>query len=126
MGIFKDDIMKKIYYILILSFATLVAAQAQDLESQLQDGRFEKKPKVEIYPNPAIEFVFIDMNNVRIDNPIIKLYNIIGNVMEVPLERVAQSKYKLDVNAIPAGYYLISIQDKINTSDKYTRKFLKR
>ena len=81
--------------------------------------------KVEIFPNPSVDFLNIEINNSKMENPVLELYSIIGNVVKIKLEKVKKNKFRIDVTNIPSGYYLLSIRDQ-QTSFKETYKFLKR
>jgi len=81
--------------------------------------------KVEIFPNPSVDFLNIEINNSKMNKPVLELYSIIGNVVKVELENVADNKFRVNVSSIPAGYYLLSIRDE-QTRFRETYKFLKR
>jgi len=81
--------------------------------------------KVEIFPNPSVDFLNIEINNSKLNKPILELYSIIGNIVKVELQEVEKNKFRIDVTSIPSGYYLLSIRDK-DTHFKETYKFLKR
>ena len=120
--------MKKISAILIL---VLLAAMFSRTFAQgsgeigFDTNSLSEINKVEIFPNPSVDFLNIEINNSKLNNPVLELYSIIGNVVKVDLQEVEQNKFRMDVTSIPSGYYLVSIRDK-DTHFKETYKFLKR
>lgn len=80
---------------------------------------------VQVFPNPAIEYV-----SVRFDAPIARktkliLHNIIGNMMEFESEEVDDFEMRIKVKDLPTGYYFLSIREE-NAHTKGIFKFLKR
>ena len=76
-----------------------------------QGERVEPKMKIDVFPNPAIDNIF-----VRIDTPgdpkiQFDLYNIIGATLPVEPELIEKNYYKIGVKELPAGYYLLMIKD---------------
>jgi hypothetical protein len=97
---------------------------------QVRDEAFFHNPpdpikSVEIFPNPATEFI-----SVKFEAPIAKkvrlsVHNVIGNTMELENEVVDEHEIKIRVKDLSTGYYLISVKDeRLNVSATY--KFLKR
>ncbi len=80
---------------------------------------------VQIYPNPAVEFV-----NIKFSTPIaskvkLALYNVIGNNMEAEQEILDEYEIRIKIKDLNSGYYLVSIKDaRINSAGTF--KFLKR
>jgi hypothetical protein len=80
---------------------------------------------VQLYPNPATEFV-----NVKLELPHAKqvklgLHSVIGNVLSVETEIVDEYHLRLRVKDLPEGYYFLAIRDEA-VNFKSTYKFLKR
>jgi len=68
---------------------------------------------VEIYPNPADDFINISLKNSRLKNVEIEMFNIIGNKIDFELEQVASNNYKANVKELKSGYYLVIVKDPI-------------
>ena len=120
--------MKKLTTLLIVVLSTgiLGGAFAQgNGEIGFENSSLEEVNKVEIYPNPSTEFLNIEINNSKMQKPILELYSIIGNVVKIELENITDNKFRINLSSIPAGYYLLSIRDE-HTHFKETYKFLKR
>jgi hypothetical protein len=112
--------------ILVLTAGILSSTFAQGSgEIGFKTNSLSEVNKVEIFPNPSVDFLNVEINNTRMNKPVLELYSIIGNVMKVELEKISDNKFRINVSSIPAGYYLLSIRDE-QTLFKETYKFLKR
>lgn len=81
--------------------------------SFLQDDQVLSKNKIEIYPNPAVENIFVKINNSELENVEIELFNIIGNSLTFEMEEIEKNTYRVKVEDFPPGYYLLIIKDPI-------------
>lgn len=96
---------------------------AQDGGSQAEYASLTKS--ISVYPNPATEFIEIDLKQLDATKVKLSLYNIIGNEMAAETEVVEEHKIRIRVKDFAAGYYLIALRDE-ETKFKGTFKFLKR
>lgn len=116
---------KSLLVLIILVSATTISWSQSAPELDFNYSNFEKINKVEIYPNPTIDFLNVVIKNSNLDDPKIEIFNIIGNAIGVEIEKIADNKYQLNVKDLPAGYYLVTIKDNgILIKDMF--KFLKR
>lgn len=83
------------------------------------------KNEVKLFPNPSVDYLEVRINNATIENATFTVHNIIGNIVEVDIENVGESEYRLRVKDLAPGYYLLAIKDDQNLF-KETYKFLKR
>lgn len=121
--------MKFLKYISILFIVVLVSAQGFAQGSGELD-RFENeslsiKNEVKLFPNPSVDYLEVRINNSTIENATFTVHNIIGNIVKVEIEHVAESEYRLRVEDLAPGYYLLAIKDD-QSLFKETYKFLKR
>ncbi len=101
-------------------------AVAQDVsELRLKTESITRINKVSIYPNPTTDFVNISIENANLNSPTIEVYNILGNSMKVNIESIDRYQFKIEVEDLPMGYYLVMIRDDLNHYKK-TYKFLKK
>lgn len=84
----------------------------------------DQKNLVEIYPNPSVDFLNVKIENSILEKTEFVVYSIIGSKHKVEIEVTEDSKYRIDVRDLPAGYYLLSIKDPFTDFSK-TFKFLK-
>jgi len=112
-----------VFGILVLAF-TSYGQSGQDFAS-FGDELLVQKNKVEIYPNPSVDFLNVQIKNSDLSNTVIIIHSIIGNKYELEAENIGPDQYRLDVRDLPKGYYLLSIKDA-NSKFSKTFKFLKR
>jgi Secretion system C-terminal sorting domain len=114
---------------LFLAFACIVMTVIASMGQVKDESFFQRTPdpikSVEIFPNPATEFI-----NVKFEAPIAKkirlsVHNVIGNTMELESEVIDEHEIRIRVKDLATGYYLLSVKDeRLNLSSTY--KFLKR
>lgn len=75
------------------------------------------KSKIFIYPNPAKEFIYIDLAENKLQNCAVKLFDLKGSIV---IESVLRSdKNKINVSSLSPGIYFIEISNglqKFSTS----------
>jgi hypothetical protein len=98
-------------------------AMAQDGGYQAERASLAKT--ISVYPNPATEYIEINLDQFDATKVKLSLYNIIGNEMPAETEVVDDHKIRVRVKDFAAGYYLIALRDD-ETKFKGTYKFLKR
>ncbi|MBC6410942.1 MAG: T9SS type A sorting domain-containing protein [Ekhidna sp.] len=102
---------------IILSFAGLLSLSATAQPSFGQEG------KVNIYPNPAVDFLMVQIDGDAADIKF-ELNSIIGNKVVIKLEEMGDGKYKIPVKNLAIGYYFLIIKDEKKRFKK-AFKFLK-
>ena len=110
-----------VFGILVLAF-TSYGQSGQDFSSF---GDELLVNKIEIYPNPSVDFLNVQIKNSDLSKTVLIIHSIIGNKFEIEAENVGPDEYRLDVRDLPQGYYLLSIKDA-NSKFSKTFKFLKR
>ena len=111
---------------LFFALAGLSQANSQDisLENRLANSSLSLKNKVEVYPNPAVEFLIVEIENSDLNSVEFEMYSLIGNKVTIQPEEIAQDKYKISVKGFSSGYYFLRIKDDKNRFEK-ALKFLK-
>ena len=118
--------MRSFYFTILL--ATLIGSQgalAQSGSEFGQSDRQEISKSVEIFPNPAVEYVHVRLEHLNLDNVKVKLHNIIGNEMNIETDKLDEHTLRIKVKDLDAGYYLIALNDD-KSKFKGIYKFLKR
>ncbi len=111
--------MKKLLFILIfLAFAFAGNAQTKESVS------LEKAVKVQLYPNPTVNYLNINLNTDKLQNVAFELYSLIGSKLTISVEKKADNHYKIPVDRLGAGYYLLIVKDR-NQHFKKAYKFQK-
>ncbi len=102
-----------------------VYAQNDNGYPSFSSGDLKIENKIQIYPNPSVDFLKVSIEESKLVNPQIVIHSIIGNKLEVLTEKMSANEFKVDVKNLPAGYYLVAIKDA-STGFSETYKFLKR
>lgn len=103
--------------------ATAYAQTAEYPSYASNDLKIENK--IQIYPNPSVDFLKVNIEESSLVNPKIVVHSIIGSRLEVVSEKLSKDEFKVDVTNLPAGYYLLAVKDE-STGFSQTYKFLKR
>lgn len=85
----------------------------------------DPQTKIQMFPNPASEYLHVKIEGVNVANLQIAVHNIIGNVVTSEVELVGEYEFRLRVKDLTTGYYLLAMRDE-GSSFKGTYKFLKR
>ncbi|HPD34356.1 MAG TPA: T9SS type A sorting domain-containing protein, partial [Candidatus Kapabacteria bacterium] len=79
--------------------------------SDIQDKNI--KSDFTIYPNPASDYITINLNDFNlINDPQIQIFDILGNEFKCPL--IHNSNYlKIDISNLSAGIYIIKLDGNL-------------
>lgn len=120
--------MKKITYVVLVALlaftSTLSFGQTGELD-RFSNATLNDKNEIKIFPNPSVDILQVNIKNSDLENVNLIVYNIIGNTMEVPVQRIARNHFNLKVEDLAPGYYLLAIKDEKGLF-KETYRFLKR
>ncbi len=106
----------------LLCLTALANAQtAFDETSVMQDPQ----AKIQMFPNPASEYLHVKIEGVKVLNLQIVVRNIIGNEIKTEVEFIGDNELRLRVRDFTVGYYLLALRDEYS-SFKGTYKFVKR
>ncbi len=108
--------------LLLLAFQ-LSIAQSQPEASVTQEINFIKS--VQLFPNPATEFVDVQLDQIPAEKVSLTLHNIIGNKLEIETEILDEHLIRVKVKDLASGYYLLAVKDE-DSKFRGTYKFLKR
>lgn len=112
--------MRKLLLFTILFVFVVKVGFAQDSNQQegyvgenneLTQSPLDLKHSVEVYPNPAIDFLNIDVNAKDLVQVEFEVYDIIGNNIKVSPEKLTASKYRVPVSDLHSGYYMLIVRD---------------
>lgn len=106
----------------LLCFTVLSNAQ-----SVFEDASATQDPqaKIQLYPNPATEYLSVKLDGVKVTNLKIAVRNIIGNEIPTEVEFIGDDELRIRVKDFTIGYYLLALRDE-DSNFKGTYKFLKR
>jgi len=113
-----------IFMVGALAAAQLGVAQSYpELQAVAQEVDLAKS--VHIFPNPATEDVFVELDRLPAANVIVTVHTIIGNELPVEKEVMDENVIRVRVKDLASGYYLLAIKDE-ESKFRGTYKFLKR
>lgn len=125
--------MKFYLYTLFILFFTIqfsfgqnsAVDQSKSELPKLQTESLKIEAVVELYPNPADDYVNVTIINAQLKNVQFEMYNIIGNKIEFNFEQVNSKSYKVNVKDFHSGFYLLIVKDPVSRFNK-AYKFRKR
>jgi len=80
----------------------------------------EMPTDVNVYPNPAIDYITVTVENgSRVGT--ISIYNMIGSLVKV--EEINGNEKEVDISDLPAGSYIISVEDE---KESITKQIIKQ
>jgi hypothetical protein len=122
---------KKTILLIALAFGLFVA-RAQDSSSstsvespEFSNSVVEIKNQIEIYPNPSVNFLVIEIKNSELERVEFEMRSIIGNKVNIIPEEIGSNKYRINVKHFSTGYYFLVVKDEF-TRFKEAHKFLKK
>ncbi len=81
--------------------------------------------QIEVFPNPSVDFLMVSIANSTLLETKIEIHSVIGNSLDLDIEQVGRSQYRIDVKEFATGYYFLVIKDD-QTQFKKAFKFLKK
>jgi hypothetical protein len=81
--------------------------------------------KIEIYPNPAVDFLVIQIQKSELVDIEFEMHSLIGNTINIQPEEIGIDTYRINVKEFSTGYYFLVVKDEV-TRYKKAFKFLKR
>ncbi len=112
----KHSLLLILTYFLTIGISLAQSEYTGDNSMELpyfQNDKMILKNKIEIYPNPAVENIFIRIENSELEKVDFELFNIIGNSLDIKPEEISKNNYRISVDEFPPGYYLLYIKDPI-------------
>jgi Secretion system C-terminal sorting domain len=113
---------RKTLFIVFISFLSIpfCYGQAKD-ESPLT--RIDPFKSVQVFPNPATEFLAIKFETAIAKKTKFTVHNIIGNELDIEPELMDEYEVRIKVKDLHDGYYFLAMQ---SSGFKSSYKFLKR
>ncbi len=86
--------------------------------------QLDNKNKIEVYPNPAVDFLLVQISNSELRDVKFEVRSLLGSEMHVQIEELGAGKYRFPVQDFSTGYYFIIVKDEA-TRFKKAFRFLK-
>jgi hypothetical protein len=114
------------FYALIICFILIsggLFAQDSKINNKSELPQIKKESlqislDVELYPNPADEFLNVRLKNSNLKEVKIEMFNVIGNKLDIEIDQINASDYKVNVKEFNPGYYLLIINDPLSRFNK--------
>ena len=116
--------------LIILSFALIVSVSAMGQTEEISSADevfasdIRQENVIDIYPNPAVRYLIVNVQNSTMEDTEFELHSIIGNKMTINVQDLGQGKYRIPVENFATGYYFLIIKDE-ETRFKRAYKFMK-
>jgi hypothetical protein len=81
--------------------------------------------KVDIYPNPATDYLTVELSDANVQNVRFELRSMIGTTIRISPEKIGFNQYRIPLKEYATGYYFLIVQDD-RVRFKKAYKFLKR
>ena len=114
-----------IFVVLMLSAFQLTVAQSQSENQGPATSEINLTKSVHLFPNPATEFVDVQLDHFPAEKVSLTVHNIIGNKLQVETEVLDEHLIRVKVKDLASGYYLLAVKDE-ESQFRGTYKFLKR
>ena len=105
-------------------FAQSTDGTVASAENNFYNQSLDTNNKIEIYPNPAVDYVVVQISNSTLENTAFEMHSIIGNEVIIHPEDLGNGKYRIPVKEFATGYYFLVVKDEI-TRFKKAYRFLK-
>ncbi len=90
-----------------------------------EDRLIDPRSDVKLFPNPAVEYLIVEIKSDELTNVSFELNNIIGNTFQIRSEPMGNNHYKIYVKDLRPGYYFLTLKDQ-NSTYKRAYRFLKK
>lgn len=91
----------------------------------IQQASIDIKNQIEVYPNPAVEFLIVEIDNSDLVDTQFEMHSLIGNEIIIDPEEIGYNLYRIPVKNFATGYYFLVVKDEISRYKK-AFKFLKK
>ncbi len=116
-----DSMKRLIPAVLCLFFSVSIASaqavldgdRAPQATSFQADNSNILKPKIDVFPNPAVENIFVRIDSHELGKVDFELFNIIGTSIKIETEEIEKNYFRIGVKELPAGYYLLMVKDPV-------------
>ncbi len=110
-----------LFLITVVQFSFCQGPSVDDNKSELpkiKKESLQNQTDVELYPNPATDYLNITLKDSKLKNVQIEMYNVIGNKIEFELDAVSLGNYRINVKNFNSGYYLLIVKDQVSRYNK--------
>ena len=121
----------RLFFLLHIVSIQCFFSAAQDLSDENHKIRqqllnnFDPINIIAIYPNPATDYIIIEIKTPEYHNIRFALTSMIGNEIEITPELLGDYRFRLGLSGYPSGFYFLVIQDDLSQFKKAFRFLIK-
>ena len=93
--------------------------------SFFEDKVLEPRSEVKLFPNPAVDYLIVELKDENMTSVDFELNNIIGNTFSLRSEKINGNRYKFYVKDLSPGYYFLTVKDR-DSGYKRAYRFVKK
>lgn len=93
--------------------------------SFFEDKVLEPRSDVKLFPNPAVDYLIVELKDENMTSVEFELNNIIGNTFSLRSEKINGNRYKFYVKDLSPGYYFLTVKDN-DSGYKRAYRFVKK
>jgi hypothetical protein len=93
--------------------------------SFFEDKVLEPRSDVKLFPNPAVDYLIVEIKDSAMLAVDFELNNIIGSTFSLRSEKMEGNRYKFYVKDLMPGYYFLTVKDA-NSGYKRAYRFVKK
>lgn len=118
-------ILRSISVVFLMILAINSFAQSGEDSGAFLSELPEPRATVKLFPNPAPEYLYVQLGGLEANKVKLALHNIIGNETAAEVEQVDEHQLRVRVKDMAPGYYFLTVKDD-SSKFRGTYKFLKR
>lgn len=99
-------------------------SQDPDEKDIIVQDFLDKANRIDIYPNPAQEYLIVQITNSNVQDLKFEIRSLLGQEMIVVPEDLGNGKYRFPVKDFAVGYYFVIVKDTqgiINVANKFLK-----
>ena len=104
--------MRRFVLSVFLALSAITFAIAQSSSARGIPEQFDLSKEVQVFPNPAIEYVHVRLESVKAEKVKVTLHNILGSEVPAETELVSEHELKVWVKELSAGYYFLALKEE--------------
>lgn len=93
--------------------------------SFFEDKMLEPRSDVKLFPNPAVDYLTVEIKDQGMTDVEFELNNIIGNTFSLRSEKISGNRYRFYVKDLQPGYYFLTVKDA-SSGYKRAYRFVKK
>ncbi|HEX5172389.1 MAG TPA: T9SS type A sorting domain-containing protein [Cyclobacteriaceae bacterium] len=119
--------LRSLWMVLLVAFASQAFSQAREEGRQASPygtERTDAYQDIKIFPNPAPEYVNVQLGSLNAKDVRLSVLNVIGSELNPEVETINEHEMRVRVKDMAPGYYFLTVKDE-NSKFKGIYKFLK-